>query len=204
MGPPASIETSPELWLRMAAMPATRALAIAGSILLSASTAFGQNYAVPRHVVAGGGGTSINGSLALTSTIGQPDASLALESGSIALTGGFLAIAFAGAPFTDDPLVTGTTLVRAIHFSELRNRVNALRVRFALSPATWTDPSIGVGVTAIKVQHVEELQTALFEAYSAAGAAPPVFDDTLIIGVTPVRALHVSQLRAAIQFLEEQ
>ena len=39
----------------------------------------------------------------------------------------------AGAAFTDDPLVEGATVVRAVHVAVLRPRINGARLRFGLS-----------------------------------------------------------------------
>lgn len=108
-------------------------------------------------------------------------------------------------PFTDDPLIAGTTPLRAVHITELRDRINALRVRFALSPVSWTD-SVLTGVLARAV-HVQELRDALLAAYDAAllqgiAAPRPVFADAPLGPGLPIRALHIQQLRAAVQLLE--
>lgn len=46
---------------------------------------------IPRYTIDGGGGTSAAGSLSLTGTIGQPDASEALSGGTLQIVGGFWA-----------------------------------------------------------------------------------------------------------------
>lgn len=43
--------------------------------------------------------------------------------------------------FTDDPLISGLTVVKAVHLAELRTAVNAMRDAAGLSAATWTDPA---------------------------------------------------------------
>ena len=48
-------------------------------------------------------------------------------------------------PFIDSPLVVGSTFVKAVHISQLRSRVNALRVRCGLSEFAFTDPALTVG-----------------------------------------------------------
>ncbi len=40
--------------------------------------------------------------------------------------------------FTDDPLQPGVTPVKAVHFSELRQHIDALRARVGLGPVAWT------------------------------------------------------------------
>jgi hypothetical protein len=44
--------------------------------------------------------------------------------------------------FTDDPLTTGVTTVKAQHLQELRQAVNAVRGVAGLTAATWTDASL--------------------------------------------------------------
>lgn len=54
--------------------------------------AHAQDLAMPRHVIAGGGGVSSGGAFALSGTIGQPDAGAPSSDGAFALTGGFWAL----------------------------------------------------------------------------------------------------------------
>jgi hypothetical protein len=180
------------------------AVIAAAAMVVPPSLASAQTFAISRHVVAGGGGTASGESFTVTGTIGQSGVGAPMSGDTYTFNSGFWPVAFAASLFTDEPLVVGVTLARALHVSELRTRVSALRTRFALSAATWTDTSIGLGVTPIRHEHINELRTALAEAYVAAGLSAPVFDDTLIAGVTIVRAVHVSQLRNAVKALEEQ
>lgn len=112
-----------------------------------------------------------------------------------------------GSGFTDDPLVPGVTIVRAIHLTELRARIDALRVRFGLQPFNWTNPAL-VGVT-VTAAHVEQLRVALFAAYGAAITAgvsvtTPVFvESPLLPQQTVIKAIHIEQLRAAVIVLED-
>ncbi len=106
--------------------------------------------------------------------------------------------------FTDDPLVPGVTPVRAVHFRELRARIDALRARVGLSAFAWTDSSLTPGVTRVRRVHVTELRNALGAAYVAAGQPAPGYTDaSLTPGTTPIRARHVSDLRAAVVGLED-
>jgi hypothetical protein len=50
---------------------------------------FAQQYSVDWYKIAGGGGTSTGGVYAVSGTIGQPDAGVAMTGGSYSLTGGF-------------------------------------------------------------------------------------------------------------------
>lgn len=107
-----------------------------------------------------------------------------------------------GAPFTDDPLVAGTP-VRAVHFEELRQRVDALRARAGLPAFGWTDAVLTPGVTPVRRVHVTELRAALDAAYVATRRSSPNWDDAVVTaGATPIRARHVTGLRAAVVALE--
>jgi len=57
--------------------------------LLIPSLAFAQTYSIDWYKISGGGGASSNGEYAVTGTIGQPDAGVAMTGGSYSLTGGF-------------------------------------------------------------------------------------------------------------------
>jgi chitodextrinase len=96
--------------------------------------------------------------------------------------------------FTDDPLVAGTTLVKAVHITELRAAVNAVRAAAGLSAATWTDSSLTN--VEIKAVHISELRSALDAARSALGLSTGGYtDSTLTPGSTIVKAVHVTELR---------
>lgn len=108
-----------------------------------------------------------------------------------------------GAPFTDDPLVAGVTPVRAVHFEELRRRIDALRGRAALPAFAWTDAVLTPGVTPVRWVHVTELRVALDAAYVVTRRPSPAWEDAVVTaGATPIRAGHVNELRAAVVALE--
>lgn len=100
--------------------------------------------------------------------------------------------------FTNDPLVVGSTQIKAVHLTELRTAVNAMRTAAGLSAASFTDPSpAGVKVKAV---HVVELRTALNAARTALGLATAVFTDpTLTVNTTVVKAAHLQELRTAVR-----
>ncbi len=106
-------------------------------------------------------------------------------------------------PFTDYPIVPGETRVRAVHFTELRTRIDALRAEAGLGRFTWTDPVLRVGVTQVRLVHLMELRSAVAAAYRAAGrSTPPWTDVEPVAGTTPIRAAHLMELRAAVVALE--
>ena len=105
--------------------------------------------------------------------------------------------------FTDDPIVAGVTPVRAVHFTELRARIDALREEAGLGRFRWTDPVLRAGVTPVRLVHLLELREALGAAYTAAGRAEPRWTDAApTAGTTPIRAAHLTELRAAVAALE--
>ena len=107
------------------------------------------------------------------------------------------------APFTDDPLRPGVTPVRAVHFTELRTRIGALRRGAGLGPFAWTDPVLTPGETPVRLAHLLELREALAEAYAAAGRSAPGWTDAApAAGTTTIRAAHLTELRAAVMALE--
>ena len=106
-------------------------------------------------------------------------------------------------PFTDHPVVPGETPVRAVHFTELRARIDALRTREGLAEYGWTDPVLRAGVTPARLLHLLELRWALAGAYEAAGRAAPRWTDVApAAGATPIRAVHLMELRAAVVAFE--
>ena len=105
--------------------------------------------------------------------------------------------------FTDHPIERGVTPVKAIHFLELRARIDALRAGVGRPAFGWMDPVLTPGVTPIRRVHLTELRAALGEAYSAAGRAAPTYTDPVVTaGGTAIRAAHLMELRAAVAALE--
>jgi hypothetical protein len=87
--------------------------------------------------------------------------------------------------FTDDPLVAGTTLVKAVHLTELRTAINNKRVAAGLTAnSSWSSVAVG---DVIAVSHILELRNALTPALSSS----PSFSS---IGGS-ILAAHVQELR---------
>src|SRR5688572_3455917 len=103
--------------------------------------------------------------------------------------------------FTDDPVIAGVTAVRAVHVTELRSRINAIRSSRGLSPFVFTDATLVAGTTRIRAVHLLELRTAISQAYAAAGLPVPLFTDPTI-GQGTIRAVHIAELRAAVAVLD--
>ena len=106
-----------------------------------------------------------------------------------------------GSGFTDDPIVAGETPVRALHFTELRQRIDALRATQGLSRFGWTDSTLAAGV-AIRGVHMAELRTALRQAYDAAGRTTGFSTKAPQAGWA-IHAWHINELRRWVVALEQ-
>ena len=100
-----------------------------------------------------------------------------------------------GSPFvfTDEPLVAGATIIKALHLTELRTAVNQARARAGLGAASWTDSQL-VG-TVIKAVHITELRTRLDEARLLLGLSPASYTDPGLTAGYTVKAVNVQELR---------
>lgn len=98
--------------------------------------------------------------------------------------------------FTDNPLIAGTTTIKAQHVTELRQAVNAVRAAANLSAATWTDASLTN--VAIKAVHIQELRTNLDLALSTLGYTPAPYTDTSLAGIL-IKKVHVDELRQRVK-----
>ena len=108
-----------------------------------------------------------------------------------------------GGAFTDHPIVPGVTPVKAVHFTELRTRIDGVRTAVGLGRFAWTDAVLSAGVTRVRIVHLLELRTALGAAYSASGRSAPSWTDAApSAGRTPIRVAHLMELRAAVVGLE--
>ena len=106
-------------------------------------------------------------------------------------------------PFTDHPIVPGVTPIKAVHFTELRTRIDAVRATVSLGPFPWTDSVLSAGATRVRLVHLLQLRAALGTAYTAAGRPAPFWTDAAATpGTTPIRAAHLMELRAAVMALE--
>jgi uncharacterized protein YkwD len=93
--------------------------------------------------------------------------------------------------FTDDPLAPGM-LVKAVHLSQLRTAVSAVRAQAGLSTATYSDAA-ATGVT-VKAIHITQLRTYLDQAMTALGLTTGGWTDASLNGVT-IEATHFQQIR---------
>lgn len=99
--------------------------------------------------------------------------------------------------FTDASL-SGTS-VKAVHFTELRTAVNAMRASAGLAAQVFTDPTLS-GAIGVKAVHLTQLRTALDQARSTLGlSAIGYADPTITVNSTTVKAAHVTELRNGVK-----
>ena len=103
--------------------------------------------------------------------------------------------------FTDDPIVAGSTVVKAVHITELRDRIDALRVGLGMTRYPWTDSTIISGVTPVRALHLSELRAALAAAYSAGGWSL-IFSTEQLRPGEPILGSHIDELRRAVAVRE--
>ena len=114
------------------------------------------------------------------------------------LTGSFTLRVGERRPF-GDPVVTGRP-IKAAHLTELRARIDDLRVSAGLPRYSWADRTIRAGATPVRAMHWNQLRTALDQVYEADGRRPPAYTDSIRVGAA-IEAEHVNELRRAVQGL---
>jgi hypothetical protein len=99
--------------------------------------------------------------------------------------------------FTDNPIVPGVTVIKAVHLTELRQGVDAVRALAGLDASTWTDPN-PTGVP-IKAVHIQELRTKLDEALSLLSRPLAPYTDPNLTTAIRVLKVHIEELRQRVK-----
>ncbi|HLJ74822.1 MAG TPA: hypothetical protein VKU62_09565, partial [Thermoanaerobaculia bacterium] len=99
-------------------------------------------------------------------------------------------------PFSDDPLVAGTTVIRASHLTELRAAITAVATLAGTGPLTFTDASLTN--VAIKSVHITELRSDLNTALGALSLPTLAFANSAAAG-TQVSAADITELRNGVK-----
>jgi len=105
--------------------------------------------------------------------------------------------------FTDDPLTSQVTPVKAVHITELREAVNTLRLNNGRSAFAYTDSTLTAGVTQARRVHITDLRTALNAVYDALGRTRPTYTDpTIVARQTVIKKAQIAQIRSAVRAVE--
>ena len=101
-------------------------------------------------------------------------------------------------------LFTDTSLagvpIKAVHLTELRTAINAMRIAAGLDAIYFTNPTVASGSMTVKRVHLLELRAALNAARSALGLAALGYTNTTITArTTVISSAHVTELRAGTQ-----
>jgi len=94
--------------------------------------------------------------------------------------------------FTDAVPVT----IKAVHVTQLRTAINAMRAAGGLPPSSFTDAALA-GMN-VKAAHLNELRTALDQARAALTLPALTYADTIVAGVA-IKASHLTEIRAGTQ-----
>jgi len=97
--------------------------------------------------------------------------------------------------FNDEPLTIGM-FIRAVHLTQLRSAVNAMRAAAGLSAASFTDAD--PHLVPPKAVHITELRSALDAARSTIGLAPLAYSRTSLMGLT-VKPVDFIELRNGVK-----
>lgn len=103
-------------------------------------------------------------------------------------------------PLFTDAVLGSTVRAKAVHITELRTAINALRAAAGLSSTTFTDPALTPQSTRIKAVHIAELRSALDAALSTLALFTMSYTDPILTpGATPLKAAHLMELRSGVQ-----
>lgn len=102
--------------------------------------------------------------------------------------------------FTDDTLISQSTLVKAAHVNELRQAVDAVRSAANLAPANWGG-NVTQFSTTIQATHVDDLRTNLNAALAALGLPSCTYTDNSLTALQAsfIKKEHIDQLRQCVK-----
>jgi hypothetical protein len=111
--------------------------------------------------------------------------------------------------FTDSPIVAHSTKVKAIHITQLRSAVDAVRSAAGLGAGNYSDTTLQAHDathrgTLIKAVHIQDLRNSLGSALAALRLAAPQFTDPTLQPHdathrgTTIRKVHADELRNVI------
>ena len=103
--------------------------------------------------------------------------------------------------FADDTIESNVTLVRAVHVTQLRQAVDAVRaVTATLGPANW-GPAITQYETTIQAAHIQDLRLNLDPARSLLNLPPCSYTDNSVeaLRASFLKKEHIEQLRTCVK-----
>jgi hypothetical protein len=100
--------------------------------------------------------------------------------------------------FTDPSPTAQVTPIRAVHLTELRTAVNAVRVLGGLGATSFVDPTLS-GTVQIKAIHMTALRTALDAARAALTLSALSYTDSTLTSATSVKLAHLTELRNGVR-----
>ncbi|HXH40173.1 MAG TPA: M12 family metallo-peptidase, partial [Thermoanaerobaculia bacterium] len=95
--------------------------------------------------------------------------------------------------FTDDQLAQNTTPIQAVHLTQLRTAIDAVRALAGLGGGTYTD--LAPAGIIVKKTHMDELRAALTPARTNLGLSTTYTDPTITLNMTLIKAVHFQELR---------
>lgn len=104
-------------------------------------------------------------------------------------------------PVFTDTLSAGSTLIKAVYITELRDRIAALRNAAPMAAYPWTR-TLTPQITSIRSVDITEMRQALQDVYDAGGQTRPTYSTNA--GVADlIRAADIVELRAAVVNFED-
>jgi len=97
--------------------------------------------------------------------------------------------------YTDEPIVANSTPVRAIHITQLRTIIDAVRAASGLQSFSWTHPSLTAGSSIVAKEDVADLRSALDAALLNVGLTDPPWTDPVLNSTVIIKREHIEQLR---------
>lgn len=98
--------------------------------------------------------------------------------------------------FTDDPLAGS---VKALHVTQLRTAVDAVRTLAGLAGGSYTDPTLTTTVTPVRAAHVTDLRSALDTARAVLTLSTLSYADTITASTTVIKASHLTEVRNGVK-----
>ena len=105
-------------------------------------------------------------------------------------------------PFIDESVTAVSGVIKAIHVSELRTRIDAVRARYGKPAYAYTASVLTPGAAVVRAADIEELRAAIGEIYALIGIPPPSYTDAALTPGIVVKAAHINELRAAVLNIE--